>query len=89
MGSDCFCGMECQKPCVAIKQIQAEQRELKMKVNDFVTILEFPEDHINHRARVTEIVGNGVYVTNMNMPFQGTFCNIFFAWDKIKEKHNG
>ena len=22
--SDCLCGGECQKPCVAIKQIQAE-----------------------------------------------------------------
>lgn len=25
--SDCFCGGECQKPCVAIKQLQAQQKE--------------------------------------------------------------
>jgi hypothetical protein len=34
MGSDCFCGMECQKPCIAIKQIQAER---DMLVKDIKT----------------------------------------------------
>ena len=29
--SDCLCGGECQKPCVAIKQLQDEIRELKKK----------------------------------------------------------
>jgi hypothetical protein len=46
-----------------------------MNVNDFVTILTEKENSVNRRARVVDVLKNGdIRVTNMNMPFMGTFC---------------
>jgi hypothetical protein len=45
----------------------------KVKVNDVVTITTEKEDSPDRRARVLEVFKDGVYVSNLNMPFCGTF----------------
>jgi hypothetical protein len=38
--SDCFCGGECQKPCVAIKQLKEAVDELNAMTEDEIKYLE-------------------------------------------------
>ena len=53
---------------------------------DTVRILKYPEDHPNAYARVDRIdIAKGtVYVTNMNMPYQGTFAGKEFKLSEVK-----
>jgi hypothetical protein len=53
---------------------------------DTVRILKYPKDHINAYARVesTDIVKGTVRVTNMNMPFMGTFVDKEFKLDEVE-----
>lgn len=46
-----------------------------IQVNDTVRITTFPKGHINEYARVTRVTEGCVFVSNLNMPFQGTLCN--------------
>lgn len=56
-----------------------------MEVNDFVTIKAEPPDSINRRARVVKVTMKGVVVSNMNMPFQGTFARKFFNFNEVEK----
>lgn len=55
-----------------------------MKVNDTVRILSEKKGSINEKARVEKIELYGVRVTNMNMPFSGTFVYKFFTFSEVE-----
>ena len=56
-----------------------------MKINDFITIKGIPKTNPNHEGRVTKITNKGVYITNVNMPFMGTYINKFVPNEKIEK----
>lgn len=56
-----------------------------IKVGDFVRILDEPEDSINSHGRVEEIRDGFAWVTNLNMPFQGTFSYEMFRLNDLKK----
>ncbi len=56
-----------------------------MEVNDFVRILAIPETDINAKARVIRVGKAGVWVANMNQPFQGTFFNEYFTFESVEK----
>tara|TARA_R100000789_G_C2879489_1_gene114009 strand:- start:237 stop:443 length:207 start_codon:yes stop_codon:yes gene_type:complete len=48
------------------------------KVNDRVRIIKYPKNDINGYARINFIFPDGrVWLTNINMPYQGTISEIF------------
>ena len=47
----------------------------KIQVNDIVRNMNVDIHHIDAFARVTEVHGKYIRVSNMNMPFQGTMAN--------------
>lgn len=55
-----------------------------MKINDIVRLLPYPEDSINGYGRITYIDENTVIISNMNMPFQGTFANEEFNIEQVE-----
>ena len=60
----------------------------EIKINDSVRINRFPADHMNGLARVVgfkTVDGEaiGVYVSNGNMPYAGTFCGVFFPFSEV------
>ena len=55
-----------------------------MKINDTVRIKLFPADHINAEARVVDIRGDMVVVSNLNMPFCGTLANVLFNRNEVE-----
>ncbi len=59
-----------------------------MKINDTVRILAIPEDDPNGFARIVDILPNGkVVVSNMNMPFCGTYANLqLFPYEVLVDK---
>lgn len=61
-----------------------------MKTNDYVKILKDPSSKkklspMNASGRVVKITDEGVYITNINMPFSGTLINKFFPFDCVEE----
>lgn len=54
------------------------------KENDFVRLLLEDPNGINARARVTRVGTGGVWVTNMNQPFCGTYANEYFLNDQVE-----
>ncbi len=55
-----------------------------MKVNDIVRLLKYAENEPNAYARIVAIADRGVYVANMNQPFQGTLGNTFVPDNQFK-----
>lgn len=53
---------------------------------DIVRIKKYKKDHPNAYARVdwTNMTAGTVTVTNMNMPFQGTFAGEVFKLDEVE-----
>jgi len=60
-------------------------KENNIKVGDIVRLLDYSKGDANANARVTGMASNGVKVTNMNMPFQGTLSNKFFPFHKVEK----
>ena len=56
-----------------------------MKENDFVTILSENPRSPNREARVDKVCEDGVYVSNLNMPFMGTFSYKFFKNNEVEK----
>lgn len=54
-----------------------------MKINDFVFIKGEKPNSINYEARIVAIEEDGVRVSNLNMPFLGTYAYKFFRFDEI------
>lgn len=54
-----------------------------INVNDTVRIKSLPTSDINSVARVMVVGTDGVLVSNMNMPFQGTFCYEAFKFSEV------
>jgi len=61
-----------------------------MDIMDIVRIKKFKKGHMNEFARVmdTDIVKGTVRVSNMNMPFQGSFCYKTFKLSEIEFVRN-
>jgi hypothetical protein len=59
--------------------------KINIKVQDRVRVLVHPARHINGYARVSEVTEKGVRVTNMNMPFAGTYSFEFFPFDQVRK----
>ena len=59
-------------------------KEKNIKVNDFITIKDIPKTDPNCEGRVIEVTNDGVFISNMNMPFMGSFSNEFIPFEKIK-----
>jgi hypothetical protein len=58
------------------------------KINDHVRIIKYPENDINGYARINTIFPDGrVWLTNTNMPYQGTISEIFTK-EEFKELLN-
>lgn len=55
-----------------------------MRENDTVRILKYSEDHVNGLARVIRVTTTGIYVTNTNMPFMGTYRNQYFDFSEVE-----
>ena len=53
---------------------------------DIVRIKKYSKDHPNGYARVdsTDVVAGTVRVSNMNMPFQGTFAGKEFKLNEVE-----
>jgi hypothetical protein len=49
-------------------------KEITVAEGNHVRVLEFEENHINGCARVERVTEEGVVVSNMNMPYMGTFA---------------
>lgn len=56
----------------------------RIRVNDFVRLPKFPEDHPNAMARVVDVRGEIVVVSNLNQPFQGTLANVLFNRNEVE-----
>jgi hypothetical protein len=56
-----------------------------MQENDFVRILAEPEGSINAKGRVEKVGQLGVWVSNGNMPFMGTFCWEYFNFAQVEK----
>ena len=58
-----------------------------MQANDFVIINKFKDkpDHVNHAARIerVDLALGKVWVSNMNMPFMGTFAHQEFKLNEV------
>lgn len=55
-----------------------------LKYGDVVEILTEKPDSINRYAIVSVVTENGVLVSNMNMPFSGTFGYVAFAFKDVR-----
>ena len=57
----------------------------ELGLHDIVRILMYPEDSINAYARVVDIHPDGeiIYVSNLNMPFQGTLTYRAFTLKEV------
>lgn len=58
---------------------------MNYRINDYVRILSEKKGSINDSARVVAVEENGVRVSNLNMPFSGTFANKFFPFDQVEK----
>lgn len=57
----------------------------KLKINDVINIKGIPQTNSNHEGKITKITSKGVYITNINMPFMGTYIDKFVPNEKIIE----
>ena len=48
-----------------------------MKYRQHVRLVKYPKDHMNAYAAFIRYETGGIIVSNMNMPFMGTFANEF------------
>jgi len=55
----------------------------KIKINDVINIKGIKKTNPNHEGRVIKINDCGVFINNINMPFNGTFSNKFIPFEKI------
>jgi hypothetical protein len=56
----------------------------RIRVNDFVRIPKFHENHPNAMARVVEVRDTMVVVSNLNQPFLGTLANVLFNRSEVE-----
>ena len=57
-------------------------------VGDIIKVLAYPDpEHINHKARVEQVnrEDGTYYISNMNMPFLGTFAYKLVLAEEIEE----
>ena len=54
-----------------------------INVNDSIRIVGCKENDPNGVGRVVKIVEGGVLITNMNMPYMGTYVNHFVPTEMI------
>lgn len=57
----------------------------KLKMNDIVRLLDYPENHINSHARVEKVTPTHAVVSNMNQPFSGTLGWKHIPLNKVKK----
>jgi len=62
-----------------------EEEKTMIKPDDHVRILTEPEDGINGYGRVTAVDNGFALISNMNMPYQGTFANKPFGIDQLEK----
>ena len=46
------------------------------------------ENDPDSMGRIVKTTKEGVYVTNVNMPFLGTYINKFFRWEEVSVDPN-
>lgn len=57
-----------------------------MEYRQVVRLLYYPAGHINEYALFLRRDGDGIRVSNMNMPYQGTLANEYIPngeWEKV------
>ena len=54
-----------------------------LRVGSHVIIKAYDKNDPNHKGRVTAVGEDGVYVSNTNMPYMGTFSMKFFHFDEV------
>lgn len=55
-----------------------------MKINDIVRIKKYSVNSPNAEARIVDIRGDMVVVSNLNQPFQGTLSNVLFNNNEVE-----
>lgn len=57
----------------------------RFAMNEIVRVIDEPEDGINSHARISKVCMGGYCISNMNMPFQGTYANTFVRSEDLRE----
>lgn len=55
-----------------------------MKINDFVRIKRYSANSPNAEARIVDIRGDMVVVSNLNQPFCGSLANVLFNRNEVE-----